>query len=85
MDYTLFNWSYLKPPSSVMEINHSGKIILHISLNIKKEFYIKHGEGKKSVRKIFCNVEHTYDHFEKKKIQEMKEAIEKTQLVLLEE
>ena len=48
------------------------------------DYYIKHGEGEKSVRKIFSNVEHTYDNFEKQKIQEMEELIERSGIVLVE-
>lgn len=54
--------SYLRPPPAALNIVHSSH-------------YIFHGEKKKSVRKIFYNVEFT--DFEKERMNDLANALEK--------
>lgn len=65
------DFSYLRPGSDVDNIVHDRNNFIYKL----KAHYIKHGEGKNHVRKIFFNVE--YDDYEKQKIKEFEELIRK--------
>ncbi|CAD8055574.1 unnamed protein product [Paramecium primaurelia] len=63
----MIDFSYLRPPADVYQIKHDS-------------YYIKHGEGKSHVRKIFFHQE--FDEYEKQKIKELTESIQQHKLTL---
>ncbi|CAD8045376.1 unnamed protein product [Paramecium primaurelia] len=63
----MIDFSYLRPPADVYQIKHDT-------------FYIKHGEGKNHVRKIFFHQE--FDEYEKQKIKELMASIVQHKLTL---
>jgi len=68
------DFGYLRPPKAVFNITHESKSYISRCLDFLGS-YIKKGEGKKSVRKIYHNV--PYDDFEMEKIREFREVIQK--------
>lgn len=61
------DYNYLIPPKEVFDVTHT-------------DHYIRHGEGKKSIRKIFANVR--YEEFETKKLKEFEALIAKENVQL---
>jgi len=67
MNLSDFDFSYLIPPKEVMDVKHD-------------DYYIQHGEGEKSVRKIFDCV--PYTPYEQEKLKEFEAMIVKENLQL---
>ena len=66
---------YLRPPPEAQDIKHTGRcwFLFELKYNLLfsvTDYYIKHNEKKKGVRKIFQRV--TYDEFETKHIEILK-------------
>jgi len=79
MNFSDYDFSYLIPPKEVLDVQHDGKLILSPSNN-KLDYYIQHGEGSTSVRKVFDCVPLT--DFEKQKLKEFEDMIQKEALQL---
>lgn len=81
MNVDSFHFENLLPCNEVYELHHSGTLFPVLSPSLlAKEYYIRHGEGKKSVRKIFAKVK--YEDFEVEAIQNLKHAAKNENLTL---
>jgi len=67
MNFSDYDFSYLIPPKEVLDVQHD-------------DYYIQHGEGSTSVRKVFDCV--PYNDFEKQKLKEFEDMIQKEGLQL---
>jgi len=73
------DYEFLRPPKDVFNVKHTG-IFLKNALAYSSDHYIRHGEGKKSVRKIFSDVKMNEE--EQKKLKEFEELIVKEKVEL---
>ena len=79
MNLSEYDFSVLVPPKEVFEVQHNGIYSFSARAN-RIDYYIKHGEGPKAVRKIFSDV--PYSPFELKKLEEFEGMIQRKGLLL---
>jgi len=81
MNIASFHFDNLMPSNEVFELKHSGGPSIDFPyINSQLDYYIRHGEGKQSVRKIFSKVK--YEDFELEGIQELKQMAINEHLIL---